>query len=584
VRLLSRTDPDLIAAARGDRPADVLLENVRVVNVFTRSIEDGPVAIAGGRFISVGKEHDALERIDLGGSYLAPGLIDAHMHVESTQMLPSAFAAIALAHGTTGAVLDPHEIANVCGLAGIQILLDDAADLPMRLFFAASSCVPASPLETSGTTLTADDLAPLLDDPRVIALAEMMNYPGVVHGDSDVLAKVTLGLEHGIVDGHCPGLTGSSLDAYVAAGISSDHECTTAKEAMEKLARGMMIAIREGSAARKLDALLPIVTDANAQRCCFCTDDRHPSGLVDEGHIDHVVRRAVSLGLDPCLALAMGSLHPALHYRLDDLGAIAPGRLADCFSFSSLDDITPDVVFIAGEVVAKDGHTVDGLLRHHQTPSLEIARETVHISDGLTSSELVPAAPDGRHEIRVIDVIEHQLVTNESREVVDVTNTTIESDPARDLAHVAVLERHHGTGNVGKGIVRGFGLKRGAIASTVGHDAHNLTIVGVDPEDMLLCAKALAAVGGGQCVACDGRITAMLELPIAGLISTESASHLALRQQELDAAAGELGCTLHDPFMQLSFLPLSVIPTLKISDQGLVDVDRFEIVPLICSD
>lgn len=588
--------PALLAVARGDAPADLLLTNARTVNVFNRTIEP-PTAIAihAGRIAGIGPEYSSASRvIDLGGAFVCPGFIDAHMHVESTMLPPSQFVRLAAPHGTTGVILDPHEIANVLGLAGIRYLMDDADGLPLNAFFAASSCVPASHLETSGARLEAADLAPLFDDPRwggrVVALAEMMNFPGVIHADPAILAKVNLGLSRRIIDGHAPGLRGRALNAYLAAGITSDHECTTADEAREKLARGMRIFIREGSAARNLDALLPLVTPATAHRFCFCTDDRHPADLASEGHIDHVVRRAIRAGLDAPTAIAIASIHAAQHYRLAGLGAIAPGYQADLIVFDKTADLRPRQVYFRGERVAEDGRYLP-----EPRPARTAPASGVRLPEGLSEASLAIPVTRPAIKIRVIGMHAHQLLTEHL-----LIEPRIESDryiadprPERDLLKLAVIERHRiksplpegGAGDglrtgFGLGFVHGFGFSRGAIASTVGHDSHNLAVVGANDRDMLAAARALAEVGGGQCVVEGGRVLALLPLPIAGLMSDQPAEVVVRQQAALLAAAKALGCPLHDPFMPLSFLPLPVIPHLKLTDRGLVDVDRFEIVSL----
>jgi adenine deaminase len=555
-----------------------------VINVFTREVQAAPIAVCGTRIACVGFETEARTTIDLQGAYVAPGFIDAHMHVESTMLLPSEFVRVAAPHGTTAVVFDPHEIANVVGVQGIRFLMEESQGLPMNIMFAASSCVPASPLETAGATVGVEDLRTLLQLERVVALAEMMNFPGVVNAVPEVLEKVRLGLEHQIVDGHCPGLSGRGLQAYVAAGISSDHECTAAREAEEKLRLGMRVYLREGSAARNLEALLPIVSESNAHRFCFCTDDRHPGDLIDEGHVDHVVRKAIRLGLDPVTAIAIGSLHTAEHYRLSDLGAVAPGYHADLIVFEDLGDMRPSSVYFHGRLVARDGKLVAEVeSRPVDTGSL---RGTVHLHPDLSATSLaIPAGVGGTGEgggrfIRVIGMDPHQLVTKDLRLAPTIVDGRYVSDVDRDILKLAVIERHHGTGNVGLGFVQGFGLRCGAIASTVGHDSHNITVVGVTDRDMIAAARALADADGGQCVVGDGQVLAVLPLPIGGLLSDQPAGTLVRQQRSLLAASRSIGCELDDPFMPLSFLPLTVIPSLKLSDRGLVDVDRFEIVPL----
>ena len=581
--------PELLAVSRGDAAADLLLTNARIINVFSREIETANVAIHAERIAGVGDYTLAKRTIDLKGAYLAPGFIDAHMHVESTFLPPSQFVTLAAPRGTTGVVLDPHEIANVLGIPGIRFIMDDAAGLPINAMFALSSCVPSSPLENSGATLTAADLEPLFADPRVVALAEMMNFPGVVHADPGVLAKINLGLHHRIVDGHAPGLTGHALQAYAAAGISSDHECTTAAEAREKLRLGIRIFIREGSAARNLEALLPAITPATIGRFCFCTDDRHPADLVDEGHIDHIVRRAIALGLDPIAAICIATINPARHYRQRDLGAVAPGYFADLIVFDHLNAPNPRAVYHHGRLVAQDGRylgpsgpggtgVLEGppvLARPH------VPKSALKLPPLSESSFRIPAAPNAAR-IRVIGMDPHQLVTASLAMPPKVERGEYVADISRDLLKLAVIERHRATGNIGRGFIHGFGLTAGAIASTVGHDSHNLAVLGTNDADMLAAAKALESCGGGQCAVRDGQVLALLPLPIAGLMSDQPAQTVIRQQADLLAAASSLGCPHHDPFMPLSFMPLPVIPHLKLTDLGLVDVDQFKVVPLEC--
>ena len=581
---------ELLAVARGDAPADVVLTNARIVNVFTCEIEEGSVAILGGRIAGVGGRGDytrAREVIDLKGAFVGPGFIDAHMHVESTMLPPREFVRLAVPHGTTGAVFDPHEIANVLGIAGIKWLMEDAVGggVPFRAMWAVSSCVPSSGLETSGAMLEAADLAELMDDERVVALAEMMNFPGVVGADARVLAKVNLGLAKRIVDGHAPGLTGMGLRAYAAAGITSDHESTTAAEAMEKLRLGMRVLIREGSAARNLEAILPAVTDANAHMFSFCTDDRHPADLHAEGHIDHVVRRAIALGMEPCRAIAMGSVYTARHYGKRDLGAIAPGYRADLVVFEELREVRARDVMFDGRWVVRGGvigheHMAHGYMAHQKKAPPVSA---VKLPSGLGAGSFrVPVKKPGA-KIRVIEMRPGQIVTGERVMEPRVEAGAIVADAARDVVKLAVIERHKGAGNIGIGFVTGFGLKYGAIASTVGHDSHNLAVLGVSDADMLVAARTLAACGGGQCAVRDGKVLAVLELPIAGLMSDRPAMEVIAAQRVLLDAThglGGLGCPMDDPFMPLSFMCLPVIPKLKVTDMGLVDVEKFAVVDL----
>lgn len=542
---------------------EVLLQNCQLVDVTTRTIIQKDIGIQSG-YITFNAT-DAKKYVDLEGAFVAPGLIDAHMHVESTMLPPSGFCNLAVPHGTTTVVLDPHEIANVLGIAGIKHIMKDAENLPIDCFFAASSCVPASPLETSGATLLADDLEPLFDDDRVIALAEMMNFPGVIHDDPEVHKKIQMGLRFGKkVDGHCPGLRGKDLLKYVATGISSDHESTTAEEALEKLDAGLQIYIREGSAARNLEALLPIITPENAHQICFCTDDRHPADLKNEGHIDNIIRKSTALGLDPILAICIATLHAAKHYGLCQHGSIETGGLANLIVFKDLHNLQINQTWHHGKLVAQNGQMITPCETGVDwTPT----KKSVFLPSTITKNSF---AINVRSEpIRVIGLIPSQLYTEELH-----LNST-----DSDILKMAVIERHHNTGNIGLGFVKGFNFRDGAIASTVGHDAHNIAVVGDNDADMLLAAQTLSPQGG-QCVISKGKMLAYLPLPIAGLMSDEPADTVIVQQQAVLDAIGKLGCPLEDPFMPLSFLPLSVIPKLKLSDLGLVDVDQFKVVPL----
>lgn len=590
---IARTNPALLAVARGDEPAELCITNARVLNVFTRSIDSAAISIVGGRIAAVGEPRDAKTFFDAQGMILVPGLIDSHMHVESTMLLPRHFAHLALPHGTTAAVLDPHEIANVLGLPGVNMLMDDADDAPLHALWMAPSCVPASHLETSGATLSADDIATLIADRRVLGLAEMMNFPGVVHADEAVLAKIALGLEAGLVDGHSPDLMGKFLDAYAAAGIMTDHECTSAEQARARIARGMRIAIRQGSAARNLEALLPAISPETLSRFMFCTDDRHPGDLATQGHIDHIIRRAIALGLDPVDAIVIATINAAEHYRQHDLGALVPGRIADIVAVPSLESFVPELVFFQGQLRARQGamiadDTNDSSSIVTAFPVFESARHSVHLPDDFDARSLCIMCQnrEGTHTtdspptIRVIGMQPGQLITKHLTMPASVEDGQLVADPSRDLAKLVVIERHHNTGNIGKGFITGFGLARGALASTIGHDSHNLAVVGTNDGDMALAASALAECQGGQAVVADGKVLAVLPLPIAGLISDQPPPVVIKSQHALLEAARLLGCPMDDPFMPLSFMPLVVIPSLKLSDQGLVDVDTFEIVPL----
>jgi adenine deaminase len=582
--MIPRTDPTFIAVARGDAPADAVVESGQIVDVFARRLRAATVVIHGGRIAAVLEpsiDVKALHRIDASGLVVMPGLIDAHMHIESTMLPPSMCAQMMLPHGTAGIVADPHEIANVSGVAGIRWMMEDARRADMNIWFTAPSCVPASGLETGNASLSAKDLEPLFADSRVIALAELMNFPGTIAGSADLLAKSALGLSRrGRVDGHAPALSGQRLQAYIAAGPSSDHECFRAAEAIEKLESGQRVFIREGSAERNLRDLLPAVTPSNAHRFCFCTDDVHACHGFEDGHLDRIIRRAAQLGFDGPTAVAMASLHVAEHYGLRDWGAIAAGLAADIalvrLGHDGWSSMKVERMFIAGLEVARDGACTNESPPPAVPPFLQsTVRLPASLSPAMFAQHADPSKP-----ARVVGVVPGQIVTDLLQELPRVLEGQLCADPSRDLLLLASIERHGGLGSIGRGLVRGFGMRQGAIASTVGHDAHNLSVAGVDPADMLLAARRLEELGGGQCVAEGGRILAELPLPIAGLLSDRSVAEVARAQHAIDAAYRSLGGTLADPFMQLSFLPLSVIPHLKVSDRGIIDVDAFAVVPL----
>ena len=562
-----------IAAARGDGMADLVLTNAQLVNVLTGEVYPSSIAIKDGVIIGVGELYEAAETLDLGGRYVAPGLIDAHVHIESSLCTPPEFSRAALTHGVTTVITDPHEIANVHGLAGIRYMLETARRTPLEILVMASSCVPATHMETSGASLDATDLASLLDDPRVIGLAEMMNYPGAMFGDPAVLEKIAA-FTGRPRDGHCPALRGKMLNAYITAGIGSDHECTTVDEALEKLRKGLVIFIREATNARNLRTLLPLVTPANSHRICWCTDDRQPADLLDEGSIDHMIRVAIAEGgLDPVTALRMGTLNTAEYFGLGDRGAITPGRRADLFVFVDLAAPRADLVFCGGKLVARDGMLVEDF-----APGASELPGTLKIAWDSVDFTMLAAA--GK-QIRVIGSIENQLVTDHRLDEAPVAGGLVVADPERDILKMAVIERHTGSGKVGLGLIHGIGLKRGAIAGTVAHDHHNLVVIGADDESMMTAARAIGEMGGGLVAVLGETVLASLPLPVGGLMTEAPIDEVRAALDTLLAAAGEtLGSTLHDPFMAMSFMALEVIPSLKLTDLGLVDVEKFEMVEL----
>jgi adenine deaminase len=566
----------LIDVAAGRASADLLLTNGRLVNVLTNEIYPADVAIAEGRIAGIGP-YQARETVDLGGQYICPGFIDAHVHIESSMLSVPEFAKVVVARGTTAVITDPHEIANVLGTEGIRFMLASSKYAPIHVYVMLSSCVPASHLEGSGAELSAVDLAPLMADEWVLGLAEVMNYPGVIHAESAVLDKIRMA-RNGRVDGHAPGVTGRDLIAYLASGVQTDHESTSLAEAQEKLRLGVSIMIREGSPARNFDALIPLVTPANADRFMFCTDDKDVDDLLEEGHIDCMVRRAIQAGVEPAIAVRIASYNAAKHFGLTQVGAICPGYHAAITILEDLESCRPSRVYQAGRLVALDGRCVyEPPAKVHEP----VLRSTINVQWLEVEQFRVPVGKGGRHRVHVIDTIPDQIHTKRSVEELPVADGCIVPDPGRDIAKIAVIERHRASGKTGIGFLRGFGLKRGAIASSVAHDSHNLIVAGTNDADMFAAALQLVKIRGGLCAVRDGEVLAEVPLPIAGLLSDRPAEELREQIRSLRAAVEELGCHLRRPFMSLSFMSLSVIGSLKVTDQGLIDVDRFEAIDLL---
>jgi adenine deaminase len=543
-----------LAVARGDEPADVVVRGGKVLSVFTREWLEADVAIADGWIAGLG-EYDGREVVDAGGRYVVPGFLDAHMHLESTKLLPDEFARLVLPLGTTAVVLDPHELANVLGTDGVHWLLDACDGLPLDFYFMASSSIPASKFESPRRPLLAGDLESLLRRRRVLGLAEMMNFPGVINADDAELEKIRLA--NGVqIDGHAPGVRGKALNAYAAAGIRSDHEALTAEEGRERLRNGMWLLIREASMARNLHALLPLVKEFGTNRIAFCTDDRDPEDIAENGHINGMVREAVASGIAPEDAIVLATLNPATWHRLWHLGAVAPGYQADLL-------LLPDLERFEPELTLKLGKPVEAI------PEPDVPEWVKHSvrNQPVTADDFRIRVPDGK--VRVIGLVPNQVVTE-----------LLEQEPNDELAKIAVVERHLGTGRIGRGFVSGSGLKRGALASTVAHDAHNIIVVGMNEDDMARAVTRLGELGGGIVVVDGGEVKAELPLPVAGLLADAPLTEVIAKSLECNDAARELGWSGATPFLTLSFLGLSVIPSLKITDRGLVDVDRFEIVPL----
>ncbi len=567
-----------IRVARGTEPGDLVLTGGRVANVFTGTVDRADIVVADGWIAGVGPfEWDAAQRIDLDGRTVIPGLIVAHMHVESTLLVPSHLAAVLVPRGTSTIISDPHEIANVLGVAGVELLIEASRGLALDIFYMAPSCVPAMSWEHAGAVLDAGEIDRLLANPRVLGLAEMMNFPGVLAADPEVLGKIEAALRrHAIVDGHAPGLGGRDLVAYAAAGIRSDHESTDAAEAAAKGALGMLVQVREGSTARNLDTMLPKLVGDTMGEWCLCTDDVYPDELMELGHLDGMLKRIVAAGVDPVRAVRHASLVPARHYGLTDRGAVVPGRRADLVVVNDLVDFEAGVVVTEGRIVARDGAftaaTTDGGI-----PSAN----TVHLG---ALDESVFSLPLSADTATVIGIVPDQIMTRREHRRVKTTHGRWSFDPDIDVALIASIERHRATGSMGLGLVSGFGFRRhGAIGSSVAHDSHNLVIAGTNAADMLACARALEDSGGGFVASAGGVITALLPLPVAGLLSTEPAEEVRRQLRVVRDAARALGCPLATPFGTLSFLPLSVIPQLRITDQGLFDVGQQEFVAVAAS-
>jgi adenine deaminase len=571
---------ELISVARGEIPADSLLKNAQVVNTFIGEIEEADVAIYGDRIAGVGDYDKAKQIIDLQGRFLAPGLINGHTHIESSMLHPARYAQAVVPRGTLAVVTDLHEIANVCGFEGIKFVMDWAQKVPLDMLFMAPSCVPATHLETSGAQISSKEVKRILAHPKIIGLGEMMNFPGVVSGDDEVLQKISAAKGR-VIDGHAPGLGGKELNAYLSAGILSDHESTTLEEGKEKLRRGMYLMIREGSSEKNLDALLPLVTDNTYKRCFFVVDDRNCSDLLQEGDIDAVVRKAINRGLEPVRAIQMATINAAEYFRLHDRGAIGPGYKANLITITDLAKLEIDMVFYQGKLVAKQ----DKPLFLLPPVTLEL-RDTVRIKPPTAKSLKTPLPRRerlGEGEISeetypVIEIVPGQIVTKKAMEKVKVVDGVVMPDVERDILKLVVVERHKASGNIGLGLVKGFGLKKGALASSVAHDSHNVIAVGTNDLDILKAIEEINRLQGGLVVCADLEILASLPLPIAGLLSPEPLDVVVFQHEKVEKAAASLGNLPPAPFAILSFLALPVIPELRLTDLGLVDVNEFKLL------
>ena len=575
-----------ISVAAGEKKARLVLKNARIINVFTESVMKADIAIQDGYIAGTGT-YEGEEEIDLGGSYVCPGFIDGHIHLESSMVLPAQFERAVLPHGTTAVVTDPHEITNVAGAAGIEYMLKKTENLCMDVFFMLPSCVPSTALDESGARMSAADLAPFYRDPRVLGLAEMMNSYGTIRGDTECLEKIAGALTAGkLIDGHAPLLSGKSLQAYAAAGVISDHECSHMAEALEKLACGQWIMIRQGTAAHNLQALTGLFKPPYYQRAMLVTDDKHPGDLLQGGHIDGIIRKAVELGADPVRAIKMGTYNPACFFGLKNRGAVAPGYLADLVVFDDLKTVKVTAVFKEGRLAAENGQLlIDGNVSAGEPLLPEPGTKdrvfhSFHMSPiTLSSLEFKEHGPSQR----VIDLVAHELTTRERiRKWTDSPGFAPGVNVREDVVKLAVFERHHGTGHIGLGFLGRYGLKKGAVATSIGHDSHNLVVAGVTDEDMLAAGNRVLENQGGLAVALEGKVLGDLPLPVAGLMSMFTLEETDRRLEELKMLTRRLGISQDiDPFMTLAFVSLPVIPKLRLNTYGVIDVDRQEVVKAV---
>ncbi len=550
---------------------DLLIKNAKLINTFSGDIYKTDIAVHNGKIVGFG-EYSAKNVIDAKGMYVAPGFIDGHVHIESSMVKIPEFAKVVMPCGTTSVVIDPHEIANVLGIEGIKYMLSSSIDSMLGVYVMLPSCVPSTALETSGATLSSHDLSLLLNDERILGIAEVMNYPGVIHKDTDLLKKIAIA-NGKIIDGHAPFLSGKQLYAYVSSGIRSDHECSDVEEAREKLRAGMYVMIREGTAAKNLKSLIGLVNVSNSRKFIFVTDDRHLDDIENEGHINYLVKKAIEYGVDPVKAIQMATINTAEYFGLKNLGAILPGYFADFVIFDNFKRMNIKMVFKNGIMVSKDGKVFDGIIKEYK----EKLRGTINVK--WIEHEDFALKAEGK-KARVINVIPNEIITKMSVEEVKVDGGYVSSDTEKDILKIAVIERHMASGRIAKGLVRGFKLKKGAIASSISHDSHNIVVIGTHDGDMYQAAVGVVKMQGGIAAALNGQILESLPLPVAGLMSDRSAEFVKTKIKRLREVARYLGSELPDPFMAMSFLTLPPIPEIKITDRGIIDANKFKVVEL----
>ena len=563
----------LVEIARGSVPADLVLKNCRIINVFNSEIEQGDIAITDEVIVGIGK-YNGVKEIDMKNRYVAPGFIDGHVHIESSMLTPPQFAKIIVPKGTTSIIADPHEIANVSGVEGIKYMIFSSIFGPLNVNIMIPSCVPATSFETSGAIITSSDIDKFKNNKGVLGLGEVMNYPGVIFGDPEVHKKIEVMASY-VKDGHAPSVTGKQLNAYKLTGIKTDHECTTVEELNEKVARGMYIHLREGSATRNVKVLSKGVTKENSRRLIFCTDDKHSEDIRTEGHINYNIRIAIENGVDPITAIQMATINTADCYRLDNVGAIAPGYFADLVVFDSLEDMIIDEVFIKGEMVAKNNKALfDPVLYTNG-----FVTDTVNIKDSANISLDIPLK---NNKVKVIKLIENNVTTLKVIRKVKVSDGIFQFDKDSDILKLAVVERHHQTGNVGLGLLEGYGLKNGAVAMTISHDSHNLIIIGDNDKDMLIALKEIERLSGGITLVNNGKVVDSIQLEVAGLMTNTDVKVIEAKLKSMEEVARSMGVNnkVDDPFLSLAFMSLPVIPEIKLTDKGLFDVNEFNLVNL----